>query len=476
MLAPECLSQPDKHFFSTLWGKVARFKTNLSPLAGWICHWGHQAADWGWFAQIQELMQHGCVNLRLGSTAIGICTKEGVETLAIDYMHNDDATEVTELHQHLVPVYQHTPENHSAVVDDSQLWADMWCHLHGLAPISSIFKEVQGDLTRELRSFLWWRRGQPFCEIAILHLQNFGTCRTSMLWTKYLPQMCQRYPDVLCESLSQGDFSFGRPKLHREAARDRLPHGPEPSGHLQRMGITALRCLTSSYRVLSILHMFTSISTSYDKVVPWAVSLLMLELWWIMPEWKPRHLGCMTFQVAKTAALPMANGYFGMCKADQSRSKQHVFAAFMFILLSLWAGGADLFLNAAFSCNLKVWTRLWNVCFVAVFGRAGTLVHIQWTHAHWKQCECVGLNTTFAAEKTLENWNTVDYLFSYVLFMHQQRSGQKSIQISWFEAIADLALDFSDSDKKKKTMSRPFGAHASALQSHMSFCVWQVFT
>lgn len=31
------------------------------------------------------LMQvHGCVYLRLGSTAIGICTKEGVETLAID--------------------------------------------------------------------------------------------------------------------------------------------------------------------------------------------------------------------------------------------------------------------------------------------------------------------------------------------------------------------------------------------------------
>lgn len=60
--------------------------------------------------------------------------------------------------------------------------------------------------------------------------------------------------------------------------------------------------------------------------------------------------------------------------------------------------------------------------------------------------------------------------------MHQQRSGQKSIKIPWFEAIADLALDFSDSDKKKKTMSRPFGAHASALQSHMSFCVWQVFT
>ncbi len=137
-------------------------------------------------------MQHGCVNLRLGSTAIGICTKEGVETLGIDYMHNDDATEVTELHQHLVPVYQHTPENHSAVVDDSQLWADMWCHLHGLAPISSIFKEFQGDLTRELRSFLWWRRGQPFCEIAILHLQNFGTCRTSMLWTKHFCHKCAR--------------------------------------------------------------------------------------------------------------------------------------------------------------------------------------------------------------------------------------------------------------------------------------------
>ncbi len=38
----------------------------------------------------------------------------------------------------------------------------------------------------------------------------------------------------------------------------------------------------------------------------------------------------------------------------QSRSKQHVFAAFMFILLSLWTGGADLFLSAAFSYNLKV--------------------------------------------------------------------------------------------------------------------------
>lgn len=178
------------------------------------------------------LMQvHGCVYLRLGSTAIGICTKEGVETLAIDYMpHDFDATEVNEL-QHLVPVYQHTPETHSAIVDDSKLWADMWCHVHALAPILSIFQEVQGDLTRELRSFLWWRRGQPFCEIAILRLQNFGTCRTSML----------------CESLWQGDFSFGRPKLHREAARDRLPHGPEPLGHLQRMGITAPRCRESSY-------------------------------------------------------------------------------------------------------------------------------------------------------------------------------------------------------------------------------------
>lgn len=149
-------------------------------------------------------------------------------------------------------IYHHTPETHSAIVDDSKLWADMWCHVHALAPILSIFQEVQGDLTRELRSFLWWRRGQPFCEIAILRLQNFGTCRTSML----------------CESLWQGDFSFGRPKLHREAARDRLPHGPEPSGHLQRMGITALKCLKSSYPSPSILHMFTWISISYDKVVP----------------------------------------------------------------------------------------------------------------------------------------------------------------------------------------------------------------
>lgn len=49
------------------------------------------------------LMQvHGCVYLRLGSTAIGICTKEGVETLAIDFMpHDFDATEKTELHQDL---------------------------------------------------------------------------------------------------------------------------------------------------------------------------------------------------------------------------------------------------------------------------------------------------------------------------------------------------------------------------------------
>ena len=50
----------------------------------------------------------------------------------------------------------------------------------------------------------------------------------------------------------------------------------------------------------------------------------------------------------------------------RSRSKQHVFTTFMFILLSLWTGGADLFLSAAFSCSLKVWTHYWNVCFVAV--------------------------------------------------------------------------------------------------------------
>lgn len=33
------------------------------------------------------------------------------------------------------------------------------------------------------------------------------------------------------------------------------------------------------------------------------------------------------------------------------------------------------------------------------------------------------------------------------------------------KAIADLALDFSDSDKKKKTMSRPFGVDASGEES-----------
>ena len=183
MLAPECLSQPDKRLFSTVLGKVARFqfKTNLStrrlnmPLRP-------SSSGLRMIIGLLLMQVHGCVYLRLGSTAIGICTKEGVETLAIAYMpHDFDATEVNEFHQHLVPVYQHTPETHSAIVDDSKLWADMRCHVHALAPILSIFQEVQGDLTRELRSFLWWRRGHPFCEIAILRLQNFGTCNIDAL-------------------------------------------------------------------------------------------------------------------------------------------------------------------------------------------------------------------------------------------------------------------------------------------------------
>lgn len=39
-------------------------------------------------------------------------------------------------------------------------------------------------------------------------------------------------------------------------------------------------------------------------------------------------------------------------------------------------------------------------------------------------------------------------------------------------AIADLALDFSDSDKKKKTMSRPFGVRSSQHLIGLRRCRW----
>ena len=142
-----------------------------------------------------------------------------------------------------IRIYHHTPETHSAIVDDSKLWADMRCHVHVLAPSLSIFQEVQGTLQENSGHSCGGEEASHF-----VRLPSF-VCR-----------ILEHVTSMLCESLWQGDFSFGRPKLHREAARDRLPHGPEPSGHLQRMGITALKCLKSSYRVLSILHMFTWIS------------------------------------------------------------------------------------------------------------------------------------------------------------------------------------------------------------------------
>lgn len=45
--------------------------------------------------------------------------------------------------------------------------------------------------------------------------------------------------------------------------------------------------------------------------------------------------------------------------------------------------------------------------------------------------------------------------------------GLGSCALGFPKAIADLALDFSDSDKKKKTMSRPFGVEDLARREEV---------